>query len=114
MSDVSEGADHVDGHLNYAADLVRIIKEEFGDHFVVGVAGEVISTLSFFMLMNVHVWISIKSKYTRLKEAAHVFILLVFCSDWSSKLAHDSLCCSHISPLSCRISIRSSRVHFIC
>lgn len=112
MSDV-EGADHVDGHLNYAADLVRIIKEEFGDHFVVGVAGEVISTLSFFMLMNVHVWIS-KSKYTRLKEAAHLFMLLVFCSDWSSKLAHDSLCCSHISPLSCRISIRSSRVHFIC
>lgn len=112
MSDV-EGADHVDGHLNYAADLVRIIKEEFGDHFVVGVAGEVISTLSFFMLMNVHVWIS-KSKYTRLKEAAHLFMLLVFCSDWSSKLAHDSLCCSHISPLSRRISIRSSRVHFIC
>lgn len=39
---------NIEGQLNYAVDLVQLIKEEFGDYFVIGVAGKIISAFHFF------------------------------------------------------------------
>ena len=45
ISDPADGAEtwtYQKGGLNYATDLVKLIKEEYGDHFTVCVAGKMV------------------------------------------------------------------------